>query len=340
MDIYEPRKRIALDIESIQDSEVKAILTNLSELQKEVQTLNNGLGTQVEAGIQEAQAMIEKMTKVNQDFDQMLDSIKSQVQQLTNAALQYVQMNNAGLQDDQPKFRDSFVYITKQAASNIQKLVDGIKTQVGDVLQVVADSSPIEMDMQPEEEAAVDMTPENLLTSSINAAKEVFKKRIAALLPAVMKTVEKIEPIVNQANNVSENTEKLVQQLQDVIGTIPQTEEPVVEETEAYNPDISSEEVEEAAGLEEDMGLDSDEPTEEGMAAPIEEVAPAAEEEAAPAPAEEEAEEETPAADEEAGEPAPEAAEETEEVIEEPEEEAIIEDEPAKPVEPAAEKEE
>jgi len=130
--------------------------------------------------------MIEKMTKGNQDFDQMLNSIKNQVQELTNSAIQYVQMNSAGLQDEQPKFRDSFVHITKQAASNIQKLVDGIKTQVGDVLQVVADSSPVKMDLQPEEEIAVDMTPENLLTSSINAAKEVFKRRIAALLDLVL----------------------------------------------------------------------------------------------------------------------------------------------------------
>jgi len=89
MDIYEPRKRIALDVESIQDSEVKGLLTTLSELQKEVQTLNSGLGTQVEAGIQEAQAMIEKMTKVNQDFDQMLTSIKNQVQQSSNSSFKY-----------------------------------------------------------------------------------------------------------------------------------------------------------------------------------------------------------------------------------------------------------
>ena len=323
MDIYEPRKRIALDVEAIQDSEVKELLTKLSELQKEVQGLNSGLGTQVNAGIQEAQAMIEKMTKVNQDFDEMLSSIKNQVQQLTNAAIQYVQMNSAGLQDEQPKFRDSFLYITKQATSNIQKLVSGIQTQVGDVLQVIADSTPIQMDMQPDE-AAVDMTPENLLTSSINAARDSLRQRIAALLPAVMKTIEKIEPIVNQANNVNQNTEKLVLQLQDVIGTIPQTEEPVIEETEAFNPDIPAAEVDEAAGLEEDMNL------EEAPAAEME--APA--EEAAEEPAAEETEA-TPEAAEEEGEPA--ADEETEEILEEPEEEAIIEEGEAAPEPEAAE---
>jgi hypothetical protein len=334
MDIYEPRKRIALDVEAIQDSEVKELLTKLSELQKEVQGLNSGLGTQVNAGIQEAQAMIEKMTKVNQDFDEMLSSIKNQVQQLTNAAIQYVQMNSAGLQDEQPKFRDSFLYITKQATSNIQKLVSGIQTQVGDVLQVIADSTPIQMDMQPDE-AAVDMTPENLLTSSINAARDSLRQRIAALLPAVMKTIEKIEPIVNQANNVNQNTEKLVLQLQDVIGTIPQTEEPVVEETEAFNPDIPAAEVDEAAGLEEDMNLEEAPAAE--IEAPAEEAAeePAAAFEGEPGePAAEEEAEATPEAAEEEGEP---AAEETEEILEESEEEAIIEDEP---VEPAAEKEE
>ena len=189
MRVFKPRVRVALDVESIDDTEVKGIMSNLANLQTEVNSMNNGYASQVKAGIQEAQAMIDKMNKTNQEFDTLLTDIKNQLQQLTNIAIQYVQSSTSGI-DKEPKFRDSFLYLTKDATANLQQLVDYLNSKVGESLKVVADSTPVSIDMKPN--TSVDMTPENLLTSSINMAKDKLRKRIAALLPAVMKTTEKI----------------------------------------------------------------------------------------------------------------------------------------------------
>ena len=53
MKIYEPRKRIALNIEAIEDSEIREILKDVSELQKSVDGLNNGFSSQVKIAEQE-----------------------------------------------------------------------------------------------------------------------------------------------------------------------------------------------------------------------------------------------------------------------------------------------
>ena len=319
MKTYTPRTRIALNIETIEDSEVREILTGLSALQNKVQSLNSGFSSQVAAAEQEAQAMITRMKTADQQFNEVLNAIKTQVQTLTNSALRYVQMNSVNLEDSKPKFRDSFVYLTNDALTNLTQLVDGLQTQLGGIINTQTDGTQTDLDMKVDEVNSPDMTPQNLLVSAI-------RKRLANLLPVVMQTVEKLEPIIQQAKTVNQNNEKIVGQLQEVMGSIPEAQAPVVEETEAFSPDIPAEEVEEAEGMEEEMGLEP--PAEPGEATGVDSIEidvdadmTPPEEEAAPEEATEEAPEEEgePApedVEEEGGEPAPEDIEE-EKVIEE-----------------------
>jgi len=278
MRIYKPRKRIALNVETIEDAEVREILKELSALQKETNGLTSGFSSQVQIAEQEAQAMISKMKQTSQQFEEVLTGIKSQVQQLTNSALKYIQMNNANLGDQKPKFRDSFIYLTKDAVSNLKQLVEGLQNQVGDILGVQGDGTQVEIGLE-NDGLDTDMTPDNLLTSSINS-KNMFKAafaeaydeviKIAAVLPSVMQTVEKLTPIINQAKTVNQNNEKIVTQLQEVMGAVPEAKETELEETEAFSTDIPAEEVDEATNLEEDMNLE-EEATNEDMTAPAEE---------------------------------------------------------------------
>jgi hypothetical protein len=295
MKIFTPtRKRVALNVDEIQDSEVKEVLKDVANLQNEIKNLNNGFSSQVQAAEQEAQAMIEQMNNTNQKLNEVLSSIKEQAQQLTNASLNYVQLNRGGLNEEDPKFRDSFLYLTKDAVSNLSQLLEGLKSQAGNILTVNTDGTePIaELNMDADDSIKPELTPEKMLTSAI-------RKRIAELIPVVMQTVEKLNPIINQAQNVNQNNEKIVSQLQEIINAVSPAQEPEIEDTEAYTPiptteevedSIPEEEVDSASGLEERMGLEN------------EDVEPMTEE---PAEIEEEVSEEEP------------AEEATEEVVEE-----------------------
>jgi len=319
MKVFEPRKRIALDVGSIEDPEVKESINQLAELQKDVGQLNNGLSTQIRAAEAELQTMLNRMKEADQKLTQLLDSIKAQTQSLVNAALQYIQMNQLDLSEQTgPKFRDSFVYMMKDAVSNLQQIVNGLQNQAGSVLTQSAEV-PEDMDVEVESEVvSPPMSPEpsSLVTSSI-------KERIAAIFPQVMQTIEKIEPMLNQADGVKQNNEQIVTQLQEVIGTVTQKQTPQPEQTEAFTPEAPVEEAPVEEGFEPPEGIPEGE-VEEAEA--VEEGLPAEE-----------------APEEEGGEPVAEEAVAEEEPVEEepveeePVEEAVAEEEPIEKEEPAEE---
>ncbi len=246
MKTYYPQQRnkIALNLETLNDSEVKGILTQLETLQKETKGLNSSFSTQAQAAEQEVQSILNKIKKTDTEFNQLLESIKTQIQQIINSSLKYIQMNEGDLTTEPPKFRDSFIYLTKDAVSNLQELVNGLKGQLGDILTTeVEQAQEIEMDLNTSDVINPPLTPEpsKLLQSSI-------REITANILDEVMKTVEKIEPILNQAKGVEQNNKEIVGKLEEVVGTLSQTQTP--EEDSAFSPELEMQETPEGINTE------------------------------------------------------------------------------------------
>jgi len=333
MRVFKPqRSRTALDVTTIEDTELRGVMEKLTLLQQETNQMNNGLSAQVRVAEQELQNMLKRMKDANQNLDDLISSIKTQVSNLVDASVKYVQSTQAGLNED-PKFRASFIYLLRDAVGNLTQVVAGLKDQAQGIIvdQPVEEAEGFEV--SEEANTSPDMSPEPSSVVKTSSAKEIISSyksslKIAAVYQEIMKAIEKLEPIVESAKNVTVKNKELMGELQEVMGSVAQKTAPEAEETAAFSPEGGIELQENAPeeGIPEDevgeaMDVEFEEPAEETPAEESE--VDAAEEAGADAEAEEDIAEE-----DEGGEPAPEEDEEDEGGEPAPEEEEeIVEEE-------------
>jgi uncharacterized protein YukE len=347
MIVFKPRKRIALEVNTIEDAEVRGVVEKLALLQQETNKMNNGLDAQIQVAKQELQEMINKMDGANQNLNTLLESIKSQVAVLVDAAVKYQQVAQTGFEEG-PKFKASFIYLMRDAVNNLAQVVEGLKNQNGVVVSEPQQTTE-EFKVSPTEESvnSPEMTPEPSSVVKTSSAKEILESykssiRIANVYQDIMQSIEKLNPIVDSAKNVTNKNNDLMGELQEVMGAVVEKASPELEETEAFSPEggmeleepaaeggleapeeeggITEGEIEEAMDVEEEIGGEA---AEEGGEPADEEGGEAAEEGGEPAP------------EEEGGEPAEEGGEAADEEIEEivEEDEGTAAEEPAEKTE-------
>jgi hypothetical protein len=324
MRIFTPQKRsrVALDVNSIQDPDLRQVLAKLAGLQEETNNVVNGLSPKVQIAEQEIQGILNQLKATDQNLTDVINNIKTQISALTSSAIRYVQMNEGGLAEEEPKFRKSFIYMVEDAVGKLEQVVSSLKGKNGLMVPGVVSETNNSAFSSPESNQSVqtDIAPEpaSLITSS--------RKKVAVALREFVDSLKEIEPLLSQAGANLEKNNETMNEINEVMNAVSETMAPEPENTELFSPEGEAaegdmappeEEVGEAADIEESGELE--EPAAEE---PAEEAEPAAEEETA-----------EPAAEEETAEP---AAEVEETVEEEATEEPAAEEEPAEPVEKAA----
>ena len=80
MKVFMPnRNRVALDVNSIQDSDLRQALTKLATLQQETRNLNNGLSPKVQIAEQEVNNILNQLKSADQTLTNVLNNIKTQM---------------------------------------------------------------------------------------------------------------------------------------------------------------------------------------------------------------------------------------------------------------------
>jgi len=340
MKVFIPnRNRVALDVNSINDPDLRQALTKLAGLQQETRNLNNGLSPKIQMVEQEIANTLSQMKQADQQLTDVLNTIKTQISSLTDAAVRYVQMGESSI-DEEPKFRKSFVYMVEDAVGRLDQVLGALKEKAGGLLTnapaVPAGTaggftSPTES-VQEVVSPPVAPEPANLVTSSI-------RNRIAVALKQFLENIKQIQPILEQATASIQKNEEVMKEINEVMGAVSEVATPEPENTELFSPEEEAapaepgdefappeEEVGEATSIEETGDLGEEEVPEEEV--PVVEEAPEEE----PTPEDEvpeEAEEDSADLETEGEAPVEEAEAETGET-EEPvaAEEEIIEEEP------------
>jgi len=334
MKVFTPnRNRIALDVNSVQDPDLRNTLQKLAGLQEETRNLSNGLTPKVQMIEQEINNILNQIKQSDQKLSEVLNSIKTQISTLTDAAVRYVQMGEAAL-GDEPKFKKSFMFMLGAAVNNLDQVLTALKDNTGGLLTntpvapmgnatvdgftapTQAPGSVVNPPVAPE--------PASLVTSSV-------RTRIAVGLKEFLESIKKVAPVIEQSSAKIIKNDETINEINEVMSAVSEATTPEPEATELFSPEETAqesavpapaddfapppEEVGEATEIEESGDLEKEAPVEEE----------AAEEE--PTPDEAPEEEEAPLKDEEATEEEAEAETSKTEEPEEAEEE-IIEDEP------------
>ena len=335
MKVYTPnRSRTALDVNSIQDPDLRNTLQKLAGLQEETRNLSNGLTPKVQMIEQEINNILNQIKQTDQKLSEVLNSVKTQISTLTDAAVRYVQMGEAAL-GDEPKFKKSFMFMLEAAVNNLDQVLSALKDNTGGLLTdaPVAPMGNATVDgFTAPTQAVGDVVsppvapePSSLVTSSV-------RSRIAVGLKEFLESIKKVAPVIEQSAAKIVKNDETINEINEVMSAVSEAAAPEPEATELFSPEEAAkepaapadefapppEEVGEATEIEESGGLEEEAPVEEE----------AAEEEATSDESPEEAEEtDAPLEDEEA--PIEEAEAETSETEDSAEaEEEVIEDEP------------
>lgn len=239
MRVFSPqRNRIALDVNNIQDEELKKIMTSLASLQKESNQMYNGLSEKIGVAEQELQTMIRKMNETNNNLNELIDSLKTQMSNLVSNSVEYLETTNLGLED--PKFRASFVYLLKEIMGNLSQTINTLKEKAEfAITEEPVTESEENFEIESESFISPNMTPE---PSEISRTSSI---RIAAVYQEIMQSVENIKPIVESAQNRLTENQEMMNQLQEVMDSVKQKEVPEIEESEAFSPEFNQEEINE-----------------------------------------------------------------------------------------------
>jgi len=335
MKVFIPnRSRIALDVNSVQDPDLRNTLQKLAGLQEETRNLSNGLTPKVQMIEQEINNILNQIKQSDQKLSEVLNSIKTQISTLTDAAVRYVQMGESKL-GDEPKFKKSFMFMLEAAVSNLDQVLTALKDNTGGLLTnaPVAPVGNTTVDGFAAPAPAVgDVVnppvapePASLVTSSV-------RTRIAVGLKEFLESIKKVTPVIEQSAAKITKNDETISEINEVMSAVSEATAPEPEASELFSPEEAAQE---PASPEEDF---SPPPEEVGEATDIEESgdleeAPveekAVEEDADEEPTPDEAPEEEEAPLDEGSATEEEAEAETGETEEPAEaEEEIIEDEP------------
>lgn len=320
MKVFTPnRTRTALDVNSVQDPDLRNTLQKLAGLQEETRNLSNGLTPKVQMIEQEVNTILNQMKQADQQLSEVLNSIKTQISSLTSSAVRYVQMGESAL-GEKPKFKKSFMYMLDDAVGRLDQVLNALKDNTGGLLTdapAASMNNAVDGFTAPTQAVGdvvsppVAPEPASLVTSSV-------RSRVAVGLKEFMESIKKISPIIEQsAASINKNNE-VMNEINEVMNAVSEVSAPEPEEKELFSPEEAAptedfsppeEEVGAATKIEESGGLEEN-PTE------------TTEEEA---PVEETTEEKT---EEPVKETEEEATEEEAPIEEETEEEEVIEEEP------------
>jgi len=237
MKVYIPnRTRVALDVNSIQDPDLRQALTKLAGLQQETRNLSNGLTPKVQMVEQEINNTLNQIKQADQQLTDVLNTIKTQISSLTDAAVRYVQMGDSSI-GDEPKFRKSFVYMIEDAVGRLDQTLSALKEKAGGLLTTApvvpagtagGFTAPTEQ-IQNVSTPPVAPEPASLVSS--------VRNRVAIALKQFMESVKQIQPLLEQAAaNINKNKEVL-NEINEVMGAVSEVAVPEPETPELFSPE-------------------------------------------------------------------------------------------------------
>ena len=238
MRVFTPnRQRVALDVNSVQDPDLRNTLQKLASLQEETRTLSNGLTPKVQLIEQEVTNILNQMKQADKQLSDVLNTIKTQISSLTDYAVRYVQMGESGI-DEKPKFKKSFMYMLEDAVSRLDQTLEALKNNSGGLL-TTAPVSTEEGFAAPAEGSVVSPPvapePASLVTSSV-------RNRVAVGLKEFMESIKKVQPVIEQSAVAINKNKEVINEVNEVMNAVSEASSPEPESTELFSPEETNQE--------------------------------------------------------------------------------------------------